>query len=150
MNNLISVVLLGPPGELRRGVAQRLSRLDCAVREEHPANASSAMAGDLVVLDLRDGTDEAQGLVELLHADPRPLVILAPGPCERVRRLANRAVGTMLMSGAEDDSGYRVALSVGRGLAARRQRPPGRRSRPRQRATASGPTLGVASATLRV
>ncbi len=51
-------------------------------------------------------------LVEALHADQRPLMIISDRPRRLVRTLSARAAGTMLLTGAESDAGYRVALAV--------------------------------------
>jgi hypothetical protein len=142
MNDTITVLFLAPGGSNRREAVERLARLDCRVHEDIPTPAATAVPSDLLVLDLRHEHEDCAEFTKALLDDPRPLVVLAEGPCTQVRALVDRAAGTMLMTGAEDDSGYRVALSVSRGLAARR-RTPRRQSRPRASVTHS-PTLGAA------
>ena len=108
---------------------ERLERLDGTVFDALPTPAALAVDSDLIALDLRGEADVDSDMLQLLLDDPRPLVALAPKPCATIRRLADRHAGIMLMTGAEDDSGYRVALNVSRGLAARRRspRPPAQR-----------------------
>jgi hypothetical protein len=143
MNDTITVLFLAPGGADRREAVERLTRLDCRVHEEIPTPAATAVESDLLVLDLREEHENSEELTKALLEDPRPLVVLAEGPCTQVRALVDRAAGTMLMTGAEDESGYRVALNVSRGLAARRQSGGGRRSRTRSPIRPS-PTLGAA------
>jgi len=142
MNDTITVLFLAPGGSDRREAVARLARLDCRVHEETPTAAATAVPSDLLVLDLREEHEDCAELTKALMDDPRPLVVLAEGPCTQVRALVDRAAGTMLMTGAEDDSGYRVALNVSRGLAARRRAP---RRRARQRpSVVPTPPLGAA------
>jgi len=142
MNDTITVLFLATGGSNRREAVDRLKRLECRVHEETPTAAATAVPSDLLVLDLREEREHCAELTTALMDDPRPLVILAEGPCTQVRALVERAAGTMLMTGAEDDSGYRVALNVSRGLAAGR-RSPRRRTRPRA-SVSPAPPLGVA------
>ena len=145
MNDMTNVLFLAGDGPDRGEVIDRLNRLGCTVHAEVPCPASTTVGSDLILLDLRDGLGDDE-LIETLLTDVRPLVVLAEGPCARVRALAVRQAGTMLMTGAEDDSGYRVALNLSRGLAARR-RGPGLRGRARPARAGSVP-WGLAPAGL--
>lgn len=109
----MQVLLLGPDGAHRAALEETLTRLGCVV-----LSADSALcrvpprAGDVVVADLRhDGEDWAR-LADLLRADPRPLVMVADRPRRLMGALSGRPAGTLVMTGAESDAGYRVALAV--------------------------------------
>lgn len=129
MNDTFTVLLIAPDGEGHLPVRERLVRLDGHVHDALPTPAALAADSDLITIDLRTEADIDPEMLQSLTDDPRPLVALAPGPCATIRRLAGRRAGIMLMTGAEDDSGFRVALNVSRGLAARRRspRPPAQR-----------------------
>ena len=64
------------------------------------------------MLDLRGDDADWRELAEGLQADERPMMIISEHPRRLVRVLSGRPAGTMLMTGAESDAGYRVALSV--------------------------------------
>ena len=146
MTDSISVLLLTSSEQTSSLVVERLERLDCRVSHEPPRRAAMMVESDLIVLDLRSEASPSEDLIDRVLADERPLVLLAEEPTAEVRRLADRSAGTMLMTGAEDDSGYRVALQVSRGLHARRRRAE-RRGPRRGRPAMAGP-LGVATASL--
>ncbi|MGD9570629.1 MAG: hypothetical protein AB7V62_01935, partial [Thermoleophilia bacterium] len=65
-----------------------------------------------VMLDLRGDDADWGELTDGLQADERPMMIISERPRRLVRALSGRPAGTMLMTGAESDAGYRVALSV--------------------------------------
>jgi len=137
MNDAFTVLLMAPSADCHGPVSERLERLGGLVYTAQTSPAALAVDSHLIVLDLRVEAEIDRNLLQSLTDDPRPLVALAPEPCVAVRRLADRGAGILLMTGAEDDSGYRVALNVSRGLAARRSRP---RPPTRRRAqTISGP-----------
>jgi hypothetical protein len=107
------ILVLGPEGNGRSALEETLTRLGYVVmgaeaRADRPAPAS----GDIVMLDLRDDGADWQPLAQALHADQRPLMINSDRPRRLVRTLSGRSAGTMLLTGAESDAGYRVALAV--------------------------------------
>jgi hypothetical protein len=107
------ILVLGPEGNGRSALEETLTRLGYVVmgaeaRADRPAPAS----GDIVMLDLRDDGADWQPLAQALHADQRPLMIISDRPRRLVRTLSGRSAGTMLLTGAESDAGYRVALAV--------------------------------------
>ena len=64
------------------------------------------------MLDLRGEDTDWRELAEGLHADERPMMIISERPRRLVTTLSGRAAGTMLLTGAESDAGYKVALAV--------------------------------------
>ncbi len=112
------ILVLGPEGNGRSALEETLTRLGYVVMgAEARADRPAPSSGDVVMLDLRDdGADWQQPLVEALHADQRPLMIISDRPRRLVRTLSARAAGTMLLTGAESDAGYRVALTVAQAL----------------------------------
>jgi hypothetical protein len=107
------ILVLGPAGAGRFALEETLARLGYVVMAAEPRPERPAPgAGDIVMVDLRaDGADWGS-LAEGLVADERPLVIVAETPRRLVRALAKRPAGAMLLTGAETDAGYRVALTV--------------------------------------
>jgi CheY-like chemotaxis protein len=107
------ILLLGPDGAHRAALEETLTRLGCVV-----LSADSRLcgvpprAGDVVVADLRRDGEDWGRLAERLRDDPRPLVMVADRPRRLVRALSGRSAGTLVMTGAESDAGYRVALGV--------------------------------------
>ena len=69
-------------------------------------------SGDIVMLDLRGEESDWRELAEGLHADERPMMIISERPRRLVKALSGRPGGTMLLTGAESDAGYKVALAV--------------------------------------
>ena len=111
------ILVLGPEGNGRSALEETLTRLGYVVmgaeaRPDRPAPSS----GDIVMLDLRDEDADWRGLAESLHADERPMMIICDRPRRLVRTLSGRPAGTMLLTGAESDAGYRVALTVANAL----------------------------------
>jgi CheY-like chemotaxis protein len=107
------ILVLGPAGAGRSALCQTLTRLGYLVMAAEPRPERGAPAsGDIVMLDLRGPGADWGALAERLGADERPLVIVSERPRRLVRALAARPAGTMLLTGAESDAGYRVALTV--------------------------------------
>ncbi len=71
------------------------------------------------MLDLREGDDDVRQLAPSLHADPRPLLIVSDRPYPLIAELQNRPGGLALLTGAESDGGYRVALRICEALGAK-------------------------------
>ena len=138
-----TVLLITPGGDPPEPFAERLTRLGGEVRHASASPESLDNDSDLIALDLRDAEAIPAEMVELLLADSRPIFALAPRLSATVQRLAQRAAGTMLMTGREKESGYRVALRLCRCLNAMHSTLP---SLDAPRATfASGPVPGSAS-----
>lgn len=109
----MQILVLGPEGAGRSALEETLARLGYVVMaaEARPERTPPAV-GDIVMVDLRDEAADWRGLTDALAADERPVMIVSERPRRLVRALSGRPAGTMLMTGAESDAGYRVALSV--------------------------------------
>jgi hypothetical protein len=113
----IQVLVLGPEGAGRTALEHTLARLGCSVSaSEAHADRPTPAGSDILMLDVRGDESQWDGLAPGLHDDRRPVVIVSERPRPIVRELARRPAGTVLLTGAESDAGYRVALSVLRGL----------------------------------
>jgi len=109
----MQILVLGPEGPGRAELAQTLTRLGYVVMSADARGAAEPpRSGDVVMLDLRGEQDGWAGVVERLRADARPVLVVSERPRRLVRQLAGRPAGTMVLSGAESEAGYRVALSV--------------------------------------
>ena len=107
------ILVLGPEGTGRNALEETLTRLGYVVmgaeaRPDRPAPSS----GDIVMLDLRDDSSDWAQMAESLVADQRPMMIISERPRRLVRTLSGRPASTMLLTGAETDAGYKVALAV--------------------------------------
>jgi hypothetical protein len=113
----IHIYVLGPEGAGRTALETTFARLGCMVSTADAASATAERAGaDILMLDVRDDDARWTGLARGLRDDARPVMVVSEGPTDAVRELARRPAGTVVMSGAESDAGYRVALSVLQGL----------------------------------
>jgi hypothetical protein len=106
------VLVLGPEGVGRTALEETLARHGCAVMTAEPRRGRAPASGDIVMLDLRGERADWRELAEGLAADERPLMVVSDRPRRLIGALAGRPAGTMLLTGAESDAGYRVALSV--------------------------------------
>ena len=114
------VLILAPDGALRAGLEEVFLRLDRSVAARHPAAAEGTPAeGTVIVADLRGGDEDMRRLAQALWADARPLMIVADRPSPLLLELQNRPAGLALLTGAESEAGYRVALRICEALAAR-------------------------------
>ncbi|MDX6556671.1 MAG: hypothetical protein QOD86_2866 [Miltoncostaeaceae bacterium] len=114
------VLILAPEGAARTGLQEVFLRLGQRVVTRHPASADEAPAeGAVIVLDLRACHDDLSRLAQALRADARPLMVVADQPSPLLIELQNRAGGLALLTGAESDAGYRVALRICEALGAR-------------------------------
>jgi hypothetical protein len=77
-----------------------------------PRSGALPLAGDIVMLDLRDGEGAWSALADALYADRRPMMVLSDRPRRLARSLAERPAGALVMSGRESEGGYRVGLCV--------------------------------------
>jgi hypothetical protein len=111
------IYVLGPEGAGRSALESTLARLGCRVSAaEPPGDRPQPPAADVLMLDVRGDEPGWAGLARGLHDDDRPVMVVSEGPTPFVRELARRRAGTVLLSGAESEAGYRVALSVLQGL----------------------------------
>ena len=109
----MQILVLGPEGVGRGALEETLTRLGYVVMaaEARPHRTPPA-SGDIVMLDLRGEESDWRELAEGLHADERPMMIISERPRRLVKSLSGRPAGTMLLTGAESDAGYKVALAV--------------------------------------
>lgn len=113
MHHQTQILVLGSDGAGRAALEETLTRLGYVVLTADAAGARTPPAsGDIVMLDLRGEDADWRELAEGLAADERPMMIISERPRRLVRTLSGRPAGTMLMTGAESDAGYRVALSI--------------------------------------
>lgn len=112
MNSHPHVLLIGPAGPEGRALHDRLAAIGCRITDAAPS-APLASQGAVVVLDARRDEDGAwDALTGPLFDDPRPLIVVADVPRRLVRAIAGRRAGVMVLTGAESDGGYRIALNV--------------------------------------
>jgi CheY-like chemotaxis protein len=109
----MQILVLGPEGAGRSALEETLTRLGYVVMaaEARPHRTPPA-SGDIVMLDLRGEDADWRELAEGLQTDERPMMIISERPRRLVTSLASRPAGTMLLTGAESDAGYKVALAV--------------------------------------
>jgi hypothetical protein len=114
------VLILAPEGAARTGLREVFLRLGRRVVTPLPDRAAAAPAeGAVIVLDLRAWDEDLSGLARALRADARPLMVVAEEPSPVIAELQNRPGGLALLTGAESDAGYRVALRICEALGAR-------------------------------
>jgi len=113
----MQILVLGPEGVGRTALEETLARLGYVVMAaEARPDRNPPTSGDIVMLDLRGEDADWRELAEGLHADERPMMIISERPRRLVKTLSGRPAGTMLLTGAESDAGYKVALAVCRAL----------------------------------
>jgi CheY-like chemotaxis protein len=109
----MQILVLGPEGVGRSALAETLTRLGYVVMAaEARPHRTPPSSGDIVMLDLRGEESDWRELAEGLHDDERPMMIISERPRRLVKALSGRPGGTMLLTGAESDAGYKVALAV--------------------------------------
>lgn len=109
----MQILVLGPEGAGRSALEETLTRLGYVVMAaEARPDRTPPTSGDIVMLDLRGEDADWRELAAGLHADERPMMIISERPRRLVTSLAARPAGTMLLTGAESDAGYKVALAV--------------------------------------
>ncbi|MCC6830173.1 MAG: hypothetical protein IT200_02405 [Thermoleophilia bacterium] len=115
-------VIMGAEGAPRTTLEETVRRLGHHATSNEPAELRGApVMGDVLIVDLRDDAPVWDEVTEELLHDDRPLIIVADRPRKLVSVLAGRAAGTLLLTGSEDDCGYRVALTLAAALAPRRR-----------------------------
>lgn len=113
----MQILVLGPEGSGRAALEETLARLGYVAMAADPRpDGRPPASGDIVMVDLRGGVPDQDIVAQRLHDDERPLVVVSERPAQAVQALARRPGGTMLMTGAESDAGFRVALSLCAGL----------------------------------
>jgi len=113
MHHQTQILVLGSDGAGRSALEETLTRLGYVVlAAEASTHRTPPASGDIVMLDLRGDDADWRQLADGLHSDERPMMIISERPRRLVRSLSGRAAGTLVMTGAESDAGYRVALSV--------------------------------------
>lgn len=112
--SLLDVVVLGPDGYARNNLEETVRRLGHSAVGLDPASVAGLPPthGDVLMLDLRGEDRSWDDLTSELLEDERPLVIVADQPRRMVQTLAGRPAGTLLLTGAEDDAGFRVAFTL--------------------------------------
>jgi hypothetical protein len=120
MIHTLHVAVLGDDTTSVDETRGRLERLGC--RATAAASTGVVPNAGLLVLDLRGTNGGARDLVKAVERDARPLMLVSDHVTPEVRALARRSGPVMLMTGAESDGGYRVALSVLSGLRVRSPR----------------------------
>ncbi len=109
----MQILVLGPEGAGRSALEETLTRLGYVVMAaEARPHRTPPSSGDIVMLDLRGEDADWRELAEGLQTDERPMMIISERPRRLVTSLASRPAGTMLLTGAESDAGYKVALAV--------------------------------------
>jgi hypothetical protein len=121
MIHTLHVAVLGDDTTFVDETRGRLERLGCRASGSAGAAVPQAEAG-LLVLDLRGADGCPRELADAVGRDARPLMLVSDRLTPEVRVLARRSGPVMLMTGAESDGGFRVALSVLSGLRARSPR----------------------------
>jgi hypothetical protein len=108
------VLVVGPKGQERRGLEGRLKRLGHEVTAADPASGWKGPC-DVVVVDARTPDVDWQHLVGDLRDEVRTLLVVADRP-ERLTPFTDWRAGVVVLTGAESDNGYQVALRVCAGL----------------------------------
>ena len=115
------ILLIGPAGDERAQIQQRLDRLGGDVMTAEPGQAQLPAYGDVLYVDARDEAADWTTLTDVLAEDSRPLVIVADAPRPIMRALSGRPGGVLVLTGSENDGVYRVAMNLCAALAGRRR-----------------------------
>jgi hypothetical protein len=108
------VLVVGPEGRERTGLEGRLKRLGHEVTAAGPACGPTGSC-DVVVVDARTPGVDWDDLVGDLRDELRTLLVVADRP-ERLAPFTDWRAGVVVLTGAESDNGYQVALRVCAGL----------------------------------
>ena len=125
--NTQSILIIGPDSAPRAELAQRLTRLGALVNHLDADAPRLSGHDDVIYLDARDESLDWSTLEAELTDDLRPLVIVSDGPREIMRSLGGRPGGILVLTGAESDGGFRVAMSLCRALSGSQRPTRGRR-----------------------
>jgi CheY-like chemotaxis protein len=114
--NAYDVLVLGPHGPSRADLEQTLRRLGHAVVAAELERGPELAAGeryDVVVVDVRADEVDPRALADAGGPEWSALLLVADQPRKLADLLRGRAPGgLMVLTGAESDGGYQVALSV--------------------------------------
>lgn len=147
--NTQKILLLGPENAERVELENRLNRLGGDVLSVVPTANFVPEFGEVLFADLRDESTDWSVVTGELSDDSRPLVIVADAPCGVMRALSGRSGGVLVLTGAENDGGYRVAMNLCAAMAGceRPDRPTeGRRQRAGRRewaTSAANPAVAI-------
>lgn len=147
--NTQKILLLGPENTERAELENRLNRLGGDVLAVVPTANFVPEFGEVLFIDARDESTDWALITGELAEDPRPLVMVSDAPREVMRTLSGRSAGMLVVTGADNDGGYRVAMNLCAAMAGR-QRPDrpieGRRQRASRRewaTTAVNPAVAI-------
>jgi hypothetical protein len=115
MNHAYDVLVLGPTGRGRETLERTLRRLGhsvLATEFQEGRELAAADLHDVVVVDARDEGGDPTDLIGMGVPESQPLLVVATQPSPMMRALFTRRGGAMVLTGAESDPGYQVALSV--------------------------------------
>jgi CheY-like chemotaxis protein len=113
--NAYDVLVIGSEGSRRADLEERLRRLGHSVVVADLDEGRDLAPGDLydvVVVDAREPESDWRPLSAAASADLQPVLLVADQPRRLIAALSGRSAGVMVLTGAESDSGYQVALSV--------------------------------------
>lgn len=112
----LEVFVLGPEGTDRTILETTLRRLGHCVAAWDPErdgeHLTVGLSCDVVLVDVRGARHDWRHLVEGLTGDTRPLLMVADQPRRLTTALGGRPAGVMVLTGAESDKGFRVALRL--------------------------------------
>lgn len=106
------IQVLGSEGAGRAALESALAGLGCTISADEHGSRTSAPVADVLMLDARGDQAALAGLAAKVVADERPALVVSERPSPLVAQLARRQAGTILVTGAESQAGFRVALSL--------------------------------------
>jgi len=114
--NAYEVLVLGPDGPGRASLEEKLRRMGHAVDGGLlgvDGDVASAKLYDVVVVDAREPDLDWRPLTgTLAPVALHPLLLVTDRPRPLLTALSGRSGGVMVLTGAESDRGYQVALNV--------------------------------------
>ena len=117
--NTYDILVLGPPGPDRAALEATFRRLGHAVTAPDPGAATDGSSGryDLVVVDVRSADGPAFASATADDAAAPPVLVVADRPSRLAPALAGRPA--LVVTGAETDRGYQLALRLCAALGSR-------------------------------
>jgi CheY-like chemotaxis protein len=113
--NAYDVLVIGPEGLGREILEQTLRRLGHSVVAAQPPEGRELAQSDdhdVVVVDARHPEVDVEVLPVLGVPEAQPLLVVSDQPHVLMGPLGRRAAGAMVLTGAESDPAYRIAISV--------------------------------------